>query len=101
MKNWFSYRYCRVAAANPFAAMLKALRKPMTQSLRKPSLAQTYLHAHVEDVNIIYDERVGTAAAKGLSGISLRVAIAKELFAARGGPAGMAVQDRPGPRERD
>ena len=82
IKNWFSYRYCCVAAANPFAVMLKALRKPTTPCPRKPSVAQAYLQAHIDEVNIIHDERVGTSAAKGLSGISLRVAIAKELFAA-------------------
>ena len=82
MKNWCSYRYCRMAAANPFAGMLKALRKPTTPCPRKPSVAQVYLHDHIDEVNIIHDERIGTSAARGLSGISLRVAIAKELFAA-------------------
>lgn len=82
-KSWFSYRYTWLtktvtAKANLFRTLLKSLRKPLSAP-RQVSVIQTYLSADKDAVNIIYDARKETDAR---TGISLRVAIAKELFKA-------------------
>ena len=81
MKHWFSYRFSRLSAtglrANPFRAMLEALRKPAGGHPRQHSAVQAYLQEHLDTVNAVYESRVETA---GKQGIALRTLIAKEMF---------------------
>ncbi|GJE96992.1 hypothetical protein PsYK624_132020 [Phanerochaete sordida] len=79
LKSWYSYRHNRANRAGGLLEFLHLLRKlrKMPAYPKRPSIAQLYLSEHVVRVNTIFEAR---GCENHTDAISLRVAIAQELF---------------------